>query len=164
MNKKEIFNAFDQKISKKCIVYRDTEYVIQGKYCVIAPIGNNNFDVWLCDPDPSQMLDQRKVRNIAANLFKSPRSEAFTELTGEGYGVVAGTELILQNLKILGLKKKRVDSPETVEKMIKRLKVTKDVRPRPIATLRRVQSRPAVLAPKLGLKAPIIEQNKGGNL
>jgi hypothetical protein len=128
MNKKEIFNAFDQKISKKCIVYRDTEWLIQGKYCVIAPLGNNEFDVWICDPDPSQILDQRKVRNIATNLFKSHCSEAFTELTGEGYGVIAGTELILQNLDLLGIKKKRSDSPENVIKMKERLKVAREVK------------------------------------
>jgi hypothetical protein len=93
MNKKELFNAFDQRISEKSIVERNDEFVIQGKFCVIAPIGKNRWDVWICNSkDVTQGLDQRKVRNIAANLFKSPCIREFTELTGEGYGVSSGYE------------------------------------------------------------------------
>ncbi len=122
MNKQEILNAFDQKISLKSIVRRDDEYVIQGKFCVVAPIGNNKFDIWICNPDDLYNgLGQRKVRNIAAKLFKSEVGTTFTELTGEGYGVVAGTEIILQNLELLGIKKKRQISPENAVKLKERM-------------------------------------------
>ena len=122
MNKKELFNVFDQRISEKSIVERNDEFVIQGKFCVIAPIGNNKFDIWICNPDdPYKGLGQRKVRNIAANLFKSPCISEFTELTGEGYGVVAGTEIILQNLNLLGIKKKRQISPENASMLKDRM-------------------------------------------
>jgi hypothetical protein len=165
MNKKELFNAFEQKISLKSIVKRNDEYVIVGKFCVIAPLGENRFDVWVCNPnDLYNGLGQRKVSNIAAKLFKSPCIGEFTELTGEGWGVVAGTEIILQNLKLLGIKKKRVDSPETVEKMIKRLNDAKEVRPRVIATSPKDQPRSSLLAPRLGLKAPLNEHNEGGSM
>jgi hypothetical protein len=165
MNKKELFNAFDQRISEKSIVERNDEFVIQGKFCVIAPIGNNKFDIWICNPDdPYKGLGQRKVCNIAANLFKSPCKSELTELTGEGWGVVAGTEIILQNLKLLGIKKKRMDSPESFEKMVKRLNDAKEVRPKRVATLPKVQSRSSLLAPELGLKAPLNEHNEGGSM
>ncbi len=123
MNKHEIFRAFDQKISPKSIVQRNDEYVVQGKFCVVAPLGNNEFDIWICNPDDLYNgLGQRKVRNIAAKLFKSAVGTMFTELTGEGYGVVAGAEIILQNLELLGIKKKRVVSPENLEKLKTRMR------------------------------------------
>jgi len=123
MNKQELFNAFNQKISLKSIVRRDDEYVIQGKFCIIAPTGKNRWNIWICNPDDLYNgLGQRKVRNIAAKLFKSAVGMTFTELTGEGYGVVAGTKLILQNLKLLGIRKKRQVSPEVALKNMERLK------------------------------------------
>jgi hypothetical protein len=165
MNKKELFNAFDQRISEKSIVERNDEYVIEGKFCVITPMGENRWDVWICNSnDIDQGLDQRKVINIAANLFKSPCKSELTELTGEGWGVVAGTGIILQNLKLLGIKKKRMDSPESFEKMVKRLNDAKEVRPKRLATHPKGQSRSSLLAPELGLKGPLNEHNKGGSM
>lgn len=45
MNKNQLFNAFDQQISKTAIVYRDTELVAQGKFCIIAPMVKNEGSV-----------------------------------------------------------------------------------------------------------------------
>ncbi len=122
MNKHEIFNAFDQKISLKSIVRRDDEYVIQGKFCVIAPTGKNRWNIWICNPDDLYSgLGIRKVRNICAELEKSEGCGAVRELTGEADVVVRGTAVILDNLRILGIRKKQTYSPETLAAMQDRM-------------------------------------------
>lgn len=118
MTKQELFDAFDQRISKKAIVSRSGEYVVQGKFCVVAPKGNNTFDLWICNPDDlCNGLGQKKVRNIIRSLQKSTVGIEYRQLTGEADAKVQGTELILQNLKLLGIKKKRQISTETAEKL-----------------------------------------------
>ncbi len=117
MNKQDIYNAFGQNVSLKSIIYRETEYGLQGKYCFIAPLGNNKFDIWIGDPNNlAKGLGQRKLRNIVTKLSKSLSGSKFTELTCEGYGVIEGTELILSNLDLLRIGRKRTLSPETLEK------------------------------------------------
>ena len=108
ISKQEIFGAFDQKISKSSIVKRDGEYVIQGKFCVIALEAPDLWNIWICNPDDLYSgLGTKKVHNICAVLKKSHSTSAYTELTGEAYMIVRGTELILKNRLVLGIPKKR---------------------------------------------------------
>ncbi len=118
MTKNELFDAFDQKISKKAIVSRGGEFVIQGRFCVIAFEEPDLWDIWVCNPDDlSSGLTQRKVSGIIATLQKSEGWGVFRELTGEADVRVRDKQLILNNLSVLGIKKKQEYSPETLEKM-----------------------------------------------
>lgn len=124
MTKQELFDAFDGKISKASIVDRDGEFVIQGKFCVIAPEGENVWDIWIGSPDDLYSgLSQRKVTGIITSLQKSAVGSAVRELTGEADTRVRGTGLILSNLRVLGIRKKREISPEAREKLRLRLSV-----------------------------------------
>ncbi len=52
----------------------------------------------------------------------SPHCTGFTfvELTGEAYATITGTELILRNLKLLGIRKKKEIASEAIPKMLER--------------------------------------------
>ncbi len=127
MKKEELFNAFDHQISKKSIVRRDDEYVIEGKFCVIVPKDSSRWDVWIHNhANIARGLGRRKILNIASILFKSEACESREELTGEAYGVVAGVEIIIKNLKLLGIKKKQSYSPEAMDKMRARMTRLRD--------------------------------------
>ena len=128
MNQQELFNAFGGKISKTCLVSDQTEtgsYMIQGKYCWIQTAfdrGDDIWNIWIGNPfDMAKGLGQRKVRNIARVLDETCVKTAYRELDGEADMWVVGTEGILQNLKLLGIRKKREISAGQREKMIQRL-------------------------------------------
>ena len=120
MNKTQIFSAFDGKISKTAIQCIDDEWQIKGKWCYVAPDDNNGnvWDIWLCNPnDIAVGLSQRRVRSINHALESTGKME-FNELTGEAWGKVRDKEVILENLKLLGIRKKRIVSPEQALKNV----------------------------------------------
>ncbi len=119
MTKKDLYEGFGGEISKLAIVRKNSEWVIQGKNCVIAFIGDNTYDLWICDPDdPQKGLGHTKVRNIVRILLKSAVGTKFRELNGEADTKVQGTDLILQNLNLLGIRKKRYVSDKTAEEKV----------------------------------------------
>lgn len=121
MTKQEIFDAFNDLISKKSIVQRDDEWVIQGKWCIIANEGDL-WDIWLCNPkDMVNGLGARKLTNLVSHL-NSLVEWPFRELNGEAYTKVAGTALISASLRLLGIKKKRNLSQEQIDKFVQRTK------------------------------------------
>lgn len=122
MNKSELFAAFDEKISKTSIVNRDSKFVVQGKFCVISHEPPDFWDIWICNPgDLYSGLGTKKVRNICAELEKSEGCGAVRELTGEADVTARGTAVILDNLRVLGIRKKQTYSPETLAKMKERM-------------------------------------------
>ena len=145
--------------SIKCI---DDEWMIVGKFCQVTPMKPGVWDLFICNPQNLyDGLGQRKVNYIARELKKSLLNRTLTICDGEAFVTLHGTEVISQNLKLLGIKKKRVDSPETREKLIKRINHAKKTRPKRVATLPKGQSRSLILSPKLGLKGPIPEDEEG---
>ena len=116
MEKQQIFDAFNSKISKTQIVNRDGEFVIQGKFCVIAPEGSG-WDVWICSPDDLvNGLGERRLTSILTNLEISLTKTVFTRLNGEAHTWVRDTSLILSSLKLLGIRKKMEYSEATLKK------------------------------------------------
>ena len=111
-SKKEISKHFDNKISPKWIKSDGSEYGIVGKYCRITPIDGKYWDLWLCNPaDIAKGLGTRRLNRIISILSENMCQERpFTELTGEAYTRVATKELILGNLSLLGIKRKRTIS------------------------------------------------------
>ncbi len=127
MTKQELFDAFDQKISKKAIVSRGDEYVIQGRFCVIAFEEPDLWDIWVCNPDDLYSgLGAKKVRNICAELIKSAVNLPVRELTGETDTRTRDKGVILNNLSVLGIRKKRQVSPKQLEKMRIRMRKLKE--------------------------------------
>lgn len=118
MRKSKIFHAFEGNISITAIQYINDEWVIKGKYCIIAPDNNSGdiWDIWICNPgDITAGLSQRMVKSMVRTLESTGKME-FNELTGEAWGKTRDKEIILGNLKLLGIRKKRVISPEQASK------------------------------------------------
>ena len=111
-NKSELFNYFDQKISQKCITHDGSEWGISGKYCRITPIDGTKWDLWLRYPaEISKGLGTRRLNRIISVLSeKMPSGSPFAKLTGEAYTRVASKDLVLNNLNLLGIRRKRIVS------------------------------------------------------
>ena len=121
MTKSEIYEAFDQKISKVAIVERDGNYVIQVKWSIIERV-DDLLDVFICNPnDMTKGLSQRKVNSMISHL-KTPPPAPFKVLTGEAWTQVASKDFILQNLDLLGIRKKRQYSDEHIKKSVETLR------------------------------------------
>ena|SRR3990167_3241010 len=122
MTKDEIYRDLGGKISRTAIIDRDGEYVIQGKYCIAAPEEGGIFDVFICNPkNMAAGLGQKRVRNML-RAWKTSVGTTFRELTGEAWAKVAGTDEILANAAILGIRRKRKISPEQIASMTQRIK------------------------------------------
>lgn len=118
MGLREIFR---NDVSSSAFKLIDGELTIVGKWCRLTLDDDGAFDVWICNPDDLYSgLGVRKVRSVISRL-NSPAGSPFHELTGEGWGKVRGKELILQNLALLGIKKKRRVSDEQRLALISRL-------------------------------------------
>ncbi len=114
MNKQEIFDAFDQKISKTAIVEQDGVFRIVGKDIEIEPIDNGMWDIWVHNrKDLQKGVGTGRVNNILARLGLA--TEPWTRLNGEAH-TCAPLEVVkpalLDNLAYLGIRRKRVVTPE----------------------------------------------------
>lgn len=119
MNLREIFGNDVSSVAFKLI---NGELNIIGKWCRITLEDNGVFDVWICNTaDIQKGLGAQKVRNIISRL-NYPAGSPFHELTGEAWGKVRGKEIILQNLPLLGIKKKRRISDQQRKQMAEQLK------------------------------------------
>lgn len=107
MTKSEIYNFFDRKISKLAIQQIDGEWKVVGKWCRVGFDDDGTIDIRLCNPnDIAKGLGQRKLK-IMLKGFKSPAKTTFRELTGEAYTKTQDKQDVLENLRLLGIRKKR---------------------------------------------------------
>ena len=121
MTKQEIFDAFQGEISKTAIIQKDGAWRIVGKWCEIERVGNL-WDIFICNPgDMTKGLGQRKVNNIIDRLKIPPTNGTFRILNGEAYTQVQDINLILQNLSLLGIRRKRRLSEKTRQALRKQL-------------------------------------------
>ena len=95
----------------------DDEWQVVGKYCRCTYLGNDHWDVWLCNPkDMVSGLSQRKVRAISARIAATElRNGGFRELTGEGVYDAMPTATLLKSARYLGIKGRRAPSPAQLE-------------------------------------------------
>jgi len=94
---------FKNEVSSSAFLVIDEETRIVGKYSQISLTDSGHFDIWLVGPN-LEPLSPRKLNSI----LKSIQQEAsFTVLTGEAYTQTMDKQLILRNLPLLGIKKKR---------------------------------------------------------
>jgi hypothetical protein len=104
-------------ISKTCIRKRDGEWVILGKKCVISPLDDGTWDLWICNPaDLAAGLHQKTVNNIVRKLEKVPQKGPFVVLNGEAYVHLPGIAGLATNrdlLRLLGIRcRKRLTSAQ----------------------------------------------------
>lgn len=84
--------------------------LIVGKYGLVEII-DGVFDVWFISESP---LTERKLTAITKKL---PDKVDFHRLTGEGWFQTRDKEIILETLPVLGVKKRKQYSEETLQKM-----------------------------------------------
>jgi hypothetical protein len=102
----------------KCI---DDEWIIIGKFCRVTPMKPSVWDVWICDSNfPDAGLGQRKVNNIVRELEKTLLNRTLTICDGEAFVTLHDAEVISQNLKLLGIRRKRRANPKLMEELRKR--------------------------------------------
>jgi len=123
LGKSEIFELFEEKISRLAIQERGDEWVIIGKFVIISMM-DGMLDVFICNPSNiREGLGVRKVNNIVSKLEKHCVEGSLVKLNGETYLNVSDVNVILSDLALLGIRKKRFMSEkvlaETRERMAK---------------------------------------------
>ena len=106
MNKSQLHIFFDMQISLSAIHKRYGEWVIVGKFCIIA-VEDSLIEIWLCNTkDIAEGLGTRSIKN-RLDALKSPSTTLVRELTGEGLVRTRCKQDVLTNLKLLGIRKAR---------------------------------------------------------
>jgi hypothetical protein len=101
----------------------DDEWMIIGKFCQVTPMKPGVWDLYICNnKNFNGGLGQRKVNNIARELQKHLLNRTLTICDGEAFVTLYGTEVISQNLKLLGIRRKRQVDPKVMEKLRKHRK------------------------------------------
>jgi hypothetical protein len=123
MNKTDLFNFFDRQISEKAIRKVDDEWRIVGKFCYVTVMEDGvTIDIWLCTPtDIAKGLSPRTLTH-RVNALKVIVGDAVTELTGEAYTQTQHKDAVLQNLKLLGIRKARHVTDEQRQVTAERLR------------------------------------------
>jgi len=116
MTKNDLLKTFPT-VSPSAIKKIDDEYEIVGKYCRIIMFDDWQIDLWLCNPaNMVKGLSKRKLNSLVSVLEvpvestfrdKVTKPIPFNVLEGEAWINLDLPDLILNNLKLLGIRKKR---------------------------------------------------------
>ena len=116
MTKNDLLETFPT-VSPSAIKIIDGEYEIVGKFCRIIMFDDWQIDLWLCNSaNMDKGLSKRKLNNLVSALEvpvestfsdKVTKSISFSVLEGEAWINLDLPDLILNNLKLLGIRKKR---------------------------------------------------------
>ncbi len=106
-------------------------YEIIGKFCSVVVFENGKIDLMLRDTsDPEKGLSKRKLKSLLSVLEVPTKSSfsdqtkkpiAFTLADGEAWINLELPDLILNNLKVLGIRKKRKVTSTQKQSLAKRL-------------------------------------------
>ena len=107
-----IRSLFKDHVSSGAFKVIDGKTRIVGKWGEISLIGDY-FDIWFIRPK----LKPLSERKLTAIQKKFPVEVGFTRLTGEAYAQTKDKALVLKTLPLLGIRKKRKLSPETIKKL-----------------------------------------------
>ena len=140
--KRAILRALDGQVSKKCIVNRGCEWVVngktridsrggewvvQGKYCILSPLDDSTWDLWICNPDDlCAGLHQKSVNHRVRKLEKVPQNRPFTILKGEAHITLPGLDDLVSNpdlLRLLGIRRKKQLSAAQKKALLERLTI-----------------------------------------
>jgi hypothetical protein len=119
MTKKEIYEAMDGRISMASIGEYSGEYQILGKFGMVSWMGDY-WDVWITGVHLDKELSSRRVKQLCERIKPLAKS-IDTGFTGEATAIVPGNEEAYLCAVLLGARKKRVDTPETLAKSRARL-------------------------------------------
>jgi len=98
----------------------DDEWMIVGKFCQVTPMKPGVWDLFICNPQSLyDGLGQRQVNYIAHELKKSLLNRTLTICDGEAFVTLHGTEVISQNLKLLGIRRRRRVKAESMQNLRK---------------------------------------------
>lgn len=130
MTKNDLLETFPT-VSPSVIKKIDDEYEIVGKFCRIIMFDDWQIDLWLCNPaNMSKGLSKRKLNNLVSALEvpvestfrdKVTKSISFSVLEGEAWINLDLPDLILNNLKLLGIRKKRELNSIQKQSLVERL-------------------------------------------
>jgi len=131
VTKAEIISAFGDTLSSSAIQLINGEYEVVGKFCRIIIFDDGHIDLWLCNPtDMFNGLSKKKLNRLVDALEvpvestfndKTTKSISFNVLDGEAWLNLDLPDLILKNLKLLGIRKKRELSPIQKQSLVERL-------------------------------------------
>ncbi len=117
MNKQQLFDYFDQKISKTAINNIDGDWLVTGKFCRIGIDEDGQVDLWICNHrDITKGLGTRKLRNILSTI-KSLTTAKIHELNGEAWVKLSDKSVVLLSLPLLGIRKKKVISQKHLNRL-----------------------------------------------
>ena len=119
MTKKELYEAMDGRVSMSSIREYSGEFQILGKFGMVSWM-DDYWDVWITGVHLDKELSSRKVKHLAEAIEPLAKS-IDTKLTCEATGVVLGNEEAYLCAVLLGARKRRVDTPETLAKNRARL-------------------------------------------
>jgi len=94
------------------------EYQILGKYGMVSWMGY--WDIWITGIHLDKELSSRRVKHLCERIKPLAKS-IDTGLTREATGVVPGNEEAYLCAVLLGARKKRIDSPETIARNLANL-------------------------------------------
>jgi len=119
MTKKEIYEAMGGRISMVSIGEFADEIQILGKCGMVSWMGDY-WDIWITGVHLDKEVSSRKVKHLA-EAIKPLAKSIDTRFTGEATAVALGNDEAYQCAVLLGARKRRVDSPETLAKNRERL-------------------------------------------
>lgn len=121
LSKQDLYEKLKGRISITAIKPRDSFYVVVGKFCIVELL-NDVWDIWLCNTkDLTKGLSTKKLNLLAALFEQSPYKLNFTILNGEAIIRTKDVNFIIDNLKALGLRAKRIMSDERRKRLIEQL-------------------------------------------
>ena len=103
-SRRALFDILEGAVSMRAIQMIDDEWRIVGKYCYATPTADG-WDLWLCDTaDLGRGLSGRKLHSILETLAQEA---SFTIGDDEAWATLPGPQLILENLDLLRIRRKR---------------------------------------------------------
>jgi len=125
MNRQQIFDAFDGKISKSAIRDQGMGMMVYGKHCELEYMGSGLWDLYLRNPNsPASKLSGRRINQFREKFQQT--GLRINLLDGEAWcqGELPNGlgKCILSELKWLGIRKAPQYSPEQLEALRERMR------------------------------------------
>ncbi|MCZ6897650.1 MAG: hypothetical protein O7D95_02925 [Betaproteobacteria bacterium] len=117
MNKQELFNTMNGRISMTSIKEYCGTYQIIGKFGMVEWM-DDYWDVWVTAHHKGKELGTGKVNNLCQSIFDSVGIE-MEKLSHEAIGKVQDNEGAFLCAVLLGSRRKRKDSIKTLERLRK---------------------------------------------
>ncbi len=130
MTKDDLLKTFPT-VAPSAIKKINDEYEIVGKFCRVIMFDDGTIDLWLCNPtDMFNGFSKRKLNSLVSALEvpvestfndKVTKPISFSVLEGEAWINLDLPDLILNNLKVLWIRKKRELSSTQKQSLVERL-------------------------------------------